>query len=958
MVTSPNVDPNNAALPPPADSRYIVVDDGNASPDFIRCTLSTIPTDRNVLRQATGSSGGAGDSSTTSVKILSACMGAICTPMALPSSDHPDDIFPVEYNGQDSSSQLVPLPSSGRLGQVQVDYTTNRESPPRCSRCNAYVNPFWSIRKCNFCGSSNRNVGTHQHASNLGTVEYPVQGPYITRRHRPIVESKHAPNAKKQPSASSVSSSTALSSTLGLPNPVQPNWVIAIDLSTPQFMSDVDFILDVLWPMFYERIVQHHSSHNAKNGKTTVPSRVSMVFVAASGVFLPPKHNAANPNRAIPLQFTVMPDVQLEPFCPLPLEDWSWSLPDEYDTMMDVWKNTIRPTLLPRLVKEHCRELKVPSVAPGASTATTGGYALSAGGTAIAFLLDALRHTGGRGVYWSWRRPNYGVGALPDRERNATGESGNLSLYTPLQNSAKTLSQSGKSTESSDSAPITAKPDAAEFYSMLGRDFSESKVALDVIIHTNPTVPQSFVDIATLSRICDASCGRFLWMVRSDTDENTWRSSVAQELLRPWYLSGWDAILKVRCSNGLSVKSIVSSVGKLSAPSSLGGNPDELELGVVTPETCIGVTLDHRVGGIPKDDDHASLQTALLYTNPWTGERRVRVSTLTLRISTSPELVAKTINFNALAALQLRLSLPHSNYMPSSASSVLSLDGLGTSDGHPNSRGDGSSPDQRGDTILVDARYGLVEACCQILIAYRKLISKSRPLSAAEFLVPPNLDLLPLFVMSSLKSPLLRPSLPRRGTGTRSSVPSPRGDERAYYFYHARRISPSAALHLVHPLLFGIGGSACTIDGAYEWHNTREGGTNSGDAMASLKSCPVVKMPRPLQATVSNLEEQGIYLLDTCFNLYVVVEEDAVVEDTIQTKITNAASQLQIWSQVGREERSLRPLASLPIVTIMKSNDPAEYQALLRWMVLDATSHEKDFNSFIFDLSKRIQQTT
>jgi hypothetical protein len=159
-------------------------------------------------------------------------------------------------------------------------------------------------------------------------------------------------------------------------------------------------------------------------------------------------------------------------------------------------------------------------------------------------------------------------------------------------------------------------------------------------------------------------------------------------------------------------------------------------------------------------------------------------------------------------------------------------------------------------------------------------------------------------------------------------------------------------------LLFGVGGSACTIDGAYEWHNTREGGTNSGDAMASLKSCPVVKMPRPLQATVSNLEEQGIYLLDTCFNLYVVVEEDAVVEDTIQTKITNAASQLQIWSQVGREERSLRPLASLPIVTIMKSNDPAEYQALLRWMVLDATSHEKDFNSFIFDLSKRIQQTT
>jgi hypothetical protein len=27
---------------------------------------------------------------------------------------------------------------------------------------------------------------------------------------------------------------------------------------------------------------------------------------------------------------------------------------------------------------------------------------------------------------------------------------------------------------------------------------------------------------------------------------------------------------------------------------------------------------------------------------------------------------------------------------------------------------------------------------------------------------------------------------------------------------------------------------------SYEWHNIREGGTNSGDAMTSLKSCPVV----------------------------------------------------------------------------------------------------------------------
>jgi Sec23/Sec24 helical domain len=333
----------------------------------------------------------------------------------------------------------------------------------------------------------------------------------------------------------------------------------------------------------------------------------------------------------------------------------------------------------------------------------------------------------------------------------------------------------------------------------------------------------------------------------------------------------------------------------------------------------------------------------------------VRVSTLAVRTSSNPQTVARTMNFNTLAALQLRLCLPHSNYVPSSSTSILSLDGLGGGGGgHPNARGDSSSPDQRGDTMLTEARHGLVEACCQILISYRQLISKTRPPSMAEFLVPPSLDLLPLFVLSALKSPLLRPSLPRRGTGTRSAVPSPHGDERAYYLYHARRVSPSTALHLIHPLLFGVGGSAAPAE-SFEWHNAIESGTSAVDLMASLKSSPIVKMPPPLQATVSNLDDEGVYLLDTCFALYVVVEQDAVFDANLQSKIDNAAFQLQQWSQIGREGRCLRPLAGLPIITINKSNDAVEYQALLRWMVLDATSHERDFNTFCLDLNKRVQ---
>jgi hypothetical protein len=387
----------------------------------------------------------------------------------------------------------------------------------------------------------------------------------------------------------------------------------------------------------------------------------------------------------------------------------------------------------------------------------------------------------------------------------------------------------------------------------------------------------------------------------------------------------------------------------------MNNQEDELELSVVTPETCIAVALDHRIGGLPKASDFAFLQTALLYTNPWTGDRRIRVSTLALRTSSHPQNVVDGIDFSALAAMELRVHLPHGNY-PTASQLSLSLDNNSAS-----SQRDVATPDQRGDNLLTKAREGVKNSCVQVLKAYRQQLSKQRMPPLSEFVVPDSLRLWPLFVMSALKSPLLRPSLPRRGTGTQTMVPSPRGDERAYYLYFARKVSPSTALHLVHPFLFDLGKSleATNSEGErhfFEWRNLQEPGTPILDVMSSLKRSPVVDFPRPLPASVSNLAEDGIYLLDTCFALYVLIEREAHdIDNQLESKIRNAATQLQLWSQVGRQPMLLRPMASRPILMIHQKGEIAQYQALLRWMVLDATSQEKDFANFCIELNKKIQ---
>ena len=891
--------PSNISHPsgPPADSRYISLDDGNATLDFLRPTMYNLPSDRHILRNATGIS----DDSNHKYDY----MGVLCTPMALPSADHPPP---------PPDPLLGRLPDSGHLGRVPVDFTTNREAPPRCGRCNAYVNPFWSLSKCNFCHRSNKGGQIQtQYGDKVGTVDYPVMGPYITRKAAA---------------------------------PVKPHWIFCVDLTSPKVLEYVDLVLDEIWPAFYNEIVMPHiDTTQGQHGRQVVKPSVAMVFVCSTGIYIPQKVSAGEETADSWTKdgFLVMPDVaHEEAFSPLPLAEWSWSLPNEYEDLLHLWKTRIRPILLPQLINDKVKNyVKNPNST--SQSERKGGHAMSAGGAALEFLVDALEESGGRAVLWTWRRPNYGLGAIPDRELLAGGNQRNkkdhgTSLYMALQDCAET-------------PKIMTDPNlnaAAKFYKKLGERCIAAKVALDIVVHTNPDVPQSFLDLATLGRLCEASSGRLIWIGKPSYESTTvWKQAMREELMRPLYWSGWDAVFKVRCSLGLQIRATVSSTGKMMSSSSLSGQEDEVEFPVVTPETCLAITLEHRVGGIPapKENKFAFVQTALLYTNPWTGDRRVRVSTLAIRVTTLAEQVLPAMDFGALAALQLRLNLPHTNY-----SSVWRF----TLDKSYSYRIDSSTPDQKGDSLLTDARHDMFSAMRQVLVAHRTLATKNgRVPPQGTSWIPDSLKNWPLFVMSAAKSPLLRPSQQsRRRGGPQSVAPSPRGDERAYYLYHARKVSPASSMLLVSPLLLDLNATS------FEWQKVS---SSFVDPMANLKNSPVVDLPPPLPASVSNLAADGIYLLDTCFVLYVLIQQEAHTGDNgriseeLKSRIINASQQLQLWSQVGREPKSLRPTASLPVVVVRQKTDEVQYQALLRWMALDATSHDKDFGSFCLDVQKKVR---
>eukprot|EP00985_Skeletonema_marinoi_P035039 scaffold45442_cov307-Skeletonema_marinoi.AAC.1 len=211
-------------------------------------------------------------------------------------------------------------------------------------------------------------------------------------------------------------------------------------------------------------------------------------------------HNGSNEeDDEEELAVAIVSDVTEDPFCPLPLNSWSYNVGDGLESKE--WYRFCR-------VLDSFTELM--EQLSGESSPQQQQYndkwKRNCGGAALVALSDALKDSGGRGTLITTRRPNYGVGALRDREavtKYGIGSSSEQKLFTPLQQLVQ---------RNNDAVGMIKDKPAGLFYKKLGEECAKNRVCLDIVVtsssvsvpstdpkqlNKNPNM-REFLDVATL----------------------------------------------------------------------------------------------------------------------------------------------------------------------------------------------------------------------------------------------------------------------------------------------------------------------------------------------------------------------------------------------------------------------------------------------------------------------------
>jgi hypothetical protein len=712
----------------------------------------------------------------------------------------------------------------------------------------AYDNFYFTNGTCNFCQRHNANWQSRDDIRLLGTVDYAVDGPYVTRM-----------------------------------SPVQPVQLYAIDLTCPNGMDN------------YLRVLQQlgtdmaHHAWRQQDDAAWKP-RVGVCFVSSLGVIV-----WTTAGHSV-----IMADATDDPFCPLPLDEWTFELSTEAG--LEAWTSYLDQQLAVEVLAfKNCLK--------GKNVYGLDALELSCGGVALAFLADALKDSGGRGTLITWRRPNFGVGRISHRQEQKCGNlraDEDCAPTAPLQLQTKFR--------------CTQDEESATFYKILGTQCATNRVSMDVLFHCSPGTNVPYMDLATLGELCRTTCGT-LMLINSLSWEDSFREELTRQLQS---FIGYDAVFKLRCSEGIQIKTVVSSPGVI-VQTDLASSP-EIELSSVSPSTSIAIELEHSVGGVPKGSRFVFLQAALLYSAP-SGKRRLRVSTLAIPATSSAQSVFKGADFCSVATLLLR-----------QAATKLQQPLI-----------DGQTVAQR--TKVCEALY---VQCVHMLANYRK----SLPSAGEQLLLPDRMQLLPLVCMAVLKSPMLRPGLPTRFRGAMGAVAiRPSSDERSFFLWHASVASPSMVMLLLYPKIFQI-------------NDVPRDGTNYGDFQPGdgPEYHGYVRMPPMLSPSMENLHDDGIYLVDGGLKILVVfgksvpneIRQQAVAQPLADWNSTasNYLWQLRTFNSTGRgSESELRP--TYPEVTmIFQQGDhdaPQELQ-LLDLLVDDAIGGEKDYGEFLIKMHRAIRE--
>ena len=275
------------------------------------------------------------------------------------------------------------------------------------------------------------------------------------------------------------------------------------------------------------------------------------------------------------------------------------------------------------------------------------------------------------------------------------------------------------------------------FYRGVAEECVEAGIGINIFFF-----PSQYIDVATIGTLAGLTGGELFFHPRFDMVRDRLRldSQIKRTILRE---SGYNATMRIRCSNGLHVTDHFGNFYMR--------NSTDLELASIDADKAIVAAFKHE--GKLNEKTEAHFQSAILYTSA-DGERRVRCSNIAVPVTSLLGNVFRYADLDSTMAYLIKSSVTLAQQKP-----------------------------------LRDVRHMLTERCVKILLAYRRNCASST--SPGQLILPESFKLLPLYMLGINKSKAIK------GGNVTSDV-------RTYFMRFLRGLGCGAIMSLLYPRMISL----------------------------------------------------------------------------------------------------------------------------------------------------------
>ncbi|PWN51749.1 hypothetical protein IE53DRAFT_367801 [Violaceomyces palustris] len=254
--------------------------------------------------------------------------------------------------------------------------------------------------------------------------------------------------------------------------------------------------------------------------------------------------------------------------------------------------------------------------------------------------------------------------------------------------------------------------------------------------------PSQYVDVATIGVLTGLSGGEMFFHPRFDPvrDGIKLHAEIQRTILRE---SGYNATLRVRCSNGLRV---VEHYGNF-----FQRNVTDLEMGNIDSDKAFAALIKHE--GKLDEKQEAHFQCAILYTTA-SGERRVRCHNIAVPVTNLLGNVFRYADMDSAVAFHMKEVITLAQTKP-----------------------------------LKDVRHYLTDKCVKVLLAYRRNCASST--SPGQLILPESFKLFPLYALAINKTKAIK------GGNVTSDV-------RTFYMRYFRGLGVGATMAMLYPRMISL----------------------------------------------------------------------------------------------------------------------------------------------------------